>query len=146
MMAVRTFMLAGALFLVQSVVLAQDATTFDIFQQAAESKKNILLIFSGSDWCAPCMRIERDVLSKREFLDYASKNLLVYKADFPQRKKLTSDVRERNAKLADRYNQKGSFPSLLLLNADGSIISHIEYSARTPMEFIEDIRKKTGND
>lgn len=146
MTAVRTFILAGALCLVQSMAFGQDVATFDIFQEAAESKKNVLLIFSGSDWCAPCMRIERDVLSKREFLDYAGKNLLVYKADFPQRKKLTADVRERNAKLADRYNQNGSFPSLLLLKADGSIISHIEYSARTPTEFIEDIRKKTRND
>lgn len=145
-MALRTLVLSTLLFLAQSVVLAQGVATFDIFKEAGESKKNILLVFSGSDWCAPCMRIERDILSKPEFLDYANKNLLVYKADFPQRKRLTSDVRERNAKLADRYNQNGSFPCLLLLNADGTIISRIEYSARTATEFIEDIRNKTADD
>ena len=48
-----------------------------------------LLIFSGSDWCLPCIRFERKVLQDTAFIAFGDKYLLIEKADFPQHKKLS---------------------------------------------------------
>ena len=42
---------------------AQD-WTYDIEKARTQAKKNnkdILLVFSGSDWCAPCIKLDRQI-------------------------------------------------------------------------------------
>lgn len=106
---------------------------------ASENSKPTLLIFSGSDWCIPCINFERDVLSKPDFITYGDKNLTIIRADFPQRKKLDKELVAENEKLADRYNPNGVFPLALLLDENGKIISHIKTNISSPEELIEQI-------
>ena len=51
---------------------------------AIENKQDILLVFSGSDWCIPCIRLENEVWNSKEFIEYANNNLVLYRADFPK--------------------------------------------------------------
>ena len=68
----------------------QAQTTFTSFDEVTETSldtnKPILLIFQGSDWCAPCIKFERNIWSTPTFQSYAEENLLIVKADFPRRK------------------------------------------------------------
>lgn len=111
----------------------------EAFKRAEETGKPVLLIFSGSDWCAPCIRFSKNVLTKETFLDYAADHLILLKADFPQRKRLADDLRKQNETLAERYNPSGQFPHILLLHADGTVISILSYRNQKPEEFISQL-------
>ena len=57
-------------------------------QKALKENKKVLLVFSGSDWCIPCIRLEIRCGIQPLFKTYAEKYLLLYRADFPKRKKI----------------------------------------------------------
>jgi thioredoxin-related protein len=87
-------------------------------EEAKASNKLLVMEFTGSDWCPPCMQLQRDVFSKPEFQDYATKNLVLLELDFPRRKSQAPDLAKQNEELAARYGIE-AFPSVIILNADG---------------------------
>lgn len=87
-------------------------------EEAKTSKKLLLLNFTGSDWCGWCIKLDKEVFSKSEFKDYASKNLVLLTIDFPRAKQLPLDVRKQNEGLASQYQVQG-FPTIVVLNGDG---------------------------
>ncbi len=111
----------------------------EAFANASSHNKKILLVFSGSDWCAPCVQLENKILSTKTFMDFANKNLIVIHADFPQRKKLSKEIQLQNDALAEKYNPSGEFPEIVLLNADQSIVKKLSYTNQTTAEFIVEI-------
>ena len=119
-------------------------TNFDkAKQQAAAEHKFIVLNFSGSDWCGPCIRLHKEILDSDAFLSFADKKLVLVNADFPRQKKnqLVKAQQQQNDKLADRYNDKGNFPLTVLLNADGKLLKEWEgYPKMSIEEFIADIQ------
>src|ERR1700735_1061793 len=71
--------------------------------EAAKEHKLILINFSGSDWCGPCIRLRKEILESSTFEDYAKDNLVLVRADFPRQKKNQLDAAQvkRNEALAD---------------------------------------------
>ena len=115
-------------------------TDFKQAQTAAvETNSNILLVFEGSDWCAPCIKLEKEILTTPEFEDYASSNFVLVKADFPRRRAnaLSPEVQEQNNQLAEKYNRKGVFPLLIVLDKNGNVLQETGYKKTTPKEFIK---------
>jgi thioredoxin-related protein len=86
--------------------------------QAASAKKPILLEFTGSDWCPPCMKQNKDVFEQASFEDYAKDKLVLVKLDFPRRKEQDPAIKERNQKLSTQYGVEG-FPTIILLSPEG---------------------------
>lgn len=93
-------------------------------EKARQEHKLILLNFSGSDWCIPCIRLHKEILGHAAFTRYADTALVLVNADFPRLKKnqLSKDRQKQNESLADRYNPKGSFPLTLLLDEEGRVL------------------------
>lgn len=93
-------------------------------QKAQQEHKYILLNFSGSDWCGPCIRLHDEIFENPSFKIFADGNLVLVNADFPRLKKnkLSKDQQKKNDKLADKYNAQGSFPFTVLLSAEGKVI------------------------
>jgi thioredoxin-related protein len=93
-------------------------------QRASEKHRLIMLNFSGSDWCGPCIRMRKEIFENDQFLKMADTSLVFLNADFPRNKKnqLTKQLRKQNEALADQYNPEGKFPFTLLLDAKGNII------------------------
>jgi thiol-disulfide isomerase/thioredoxin len=91
---------------------------------AKTSNKLILINFSGSDWCGPCIRLKNEIFVTEVFEKFASENLLLVKADFPRQKKnkLPDAQVKLNETLAERYNKDGKFPFTILVNSDGKIL------------------------
>lgn len=112
----------------------------EAFRIAGETQKPVLLVFAGSDWCAPCIRFEKQVLTENDFLEFAKENLVVLKADFPQRKKLPDGEQEQNDTLAEQYNPKGVFPKIVLLRGNKTVVSTFSYNNETSEEFITQIK------
>lgn len=108
-------------------------------EEARTQQKHILLNFSGSDWCAPCIMMKREVFEKEAFQNFATQNLVLVRADFPRNKKNQLDPAQKshNEKLAERYNPQGKFPLTLLLDADGNVIQTWDgYQKETSEEFV----------
>jgi thioredoxin-related protein len=98
-------------------------------KQASQNKELILLNFSGSDWCIPCIKLHKNIIETDEFKKLETENVVVYiNADFPRNKKnqLSPELKKENASLADQYNQKGLFPYTLLLNSEGKVLKSWE--------------------
>jgi thiamine biosynthesis lipoprotein len=86
------------------------------------------------------MRFEKKILQETSFLDFASQNLVILKAEFPQRKQLPASEQEQNDALAEKYNPEGIFPYLLLLGPEKKVMSTISYGDQSPLEFISELQ------
>src|SRR5258708_30737817 len=95
---------------------------------AKKEHRHILLNFSGSDWCGPCILLRKEILDQPAFMQMADSLLVLVNADFPRNKKnqLSADQQRLNDALADQYNSQGQFPLTLLLNADGKVLKRWE--------------------
>lgn len=96
--------------------------------EARKEHKLILLSFSGSDWCIPCIKTRKEIFDKEAFMDYAASSLVLVNVDFPRLKKnaLSKEQTKQNEALADTYNKKGVFPLTLLLDAEGKVLKEWE--------------------
>ena len=79
-------------------------------------------------------------MSADDFLSFAEKNIVILKADFPQRTSLSAALEEQNASLAEKYNPDGIFPYLLLLTPGKSVLSSLIYRDQSPAQFIDEIQ------
>jgi thioredoxin-related protein len=93
-------------------------------ETAAKENKNVLLEFSGSDWCSPCIRLKKTLLSDPVFLDYARNNLALVNVDFPQTKSLPPDLVKQNDTLHELYGID-AFPTLVLITPQGKILMRV---------------------
>jgi len=110
--------------------------------EAANSNKYILINFSGSDWCGPCIRLRKEILETSTFDDYAKDHLVLVRADFPRQKKNQLDAAQtkRNEALADKYNPDGKFPFTLLVDKTGKVIKTWDgFPNKTPEEFVAEV-------
>ncbi len=119
-------------------------TDLDIAQKTAKQEnKCVLLSFSGSDWCGPCIRLHKDYFENQVFESYATSNLVLVNADFPRLKKnqLTKIQQHKNDAMADHYNKNGVFPLTVLLNADGKVLQKWEgVPEKSAAAFVEEIK------
>ncbi|HCU43932.1 thioredoxin family protein [Sphingobacterium faecium] len=119
---------------------------YDLAQQEAKIKhKNILINFSGSDWCVPCIRLRKEIFESAVFQNYAADKLILVSADFPRQKKnrLSVDQVKRNETLAEQYNPNGKFPYTLLLDENGKILKSWDGYPNIPAErFVKEVSSK----
>ena len=106
--------------------------------QAKKEHKKIMLYFSGSDWCKPCIIWKKEVFDTETFQQYAFQKLVPVKLDFPRLKKnrLPAEQVKQNESLAAKYNHEGVFPMVVFIDADGSVIEKSAYRAGSPEEFV----------
>jgi thioredoxin-related protein len=116
----------GTLFFTSLLVIsAKWETNFNGAKiEASKNNKLILVNFSGSDWCSPCIQLRKNIFESESFTAYASENLVLVNADFPRRNKnkLSPDQKKMNEDLAKKYDPDGKFPYTILMTADGKIL------------------------
>ncbi|MBI3884150.1 MAG: thioredoxin family protein [Opitutae bacterium] len=89
-------------------------------QLAAREHKQLLVDFTGSAWCPPCIALHREVLTTAAFAEYA-KNYVLVKLDYPRRAdrtpaKIAADpALKKLMELKERYGIEG-YPTLLFLS------------------------------
>jgi len=127
-------------FLAGQVAAQNWLTNFSEAKQKAQTEnKNILLVFSGSDWCAPCMKLEKNIWQSDEFKIFSKDHFILLKADFPKQKKnqLESVQQEQNNQLAEKYNKNGFFPLVVILDKEGKQLGSAGYKNITPKEYVD---------
>ena len=127
-------------FTVPSAKAQEWLTDFEQAKEIANEKdQNIILVFQGSDWCAPCIKLDREVWSTNEFQEYAKDHFVMLQADFPRKKKnkLETPQQQKNNLLAEKYNKQGFFPHVVVLNKKGNILGRTGYKKVSPSAYIK---------
>jgi len=116
-------------------------TSYDQAQKEAQAKNKLLLMdFTGSDWCGWCIMLDKEVFSKPEFKDYASKNLVLLELDFPRRKQMPPEISAQNERLLMKYGIQG-FPTVVVFDSAGKPLGALGYQAGGPQPFIAQLER-----
>ncbi len=90
----------------------------DAKQIAKRDGKHILLYFTGSDWCTPCVALKKDFFETNEFAQYEDKFVMVY-IDRPRRTDIISpEQMTYNKEVIAKYKTT-SFPRVMILDSSG---------------------------
>ncbi len=101
---------------------------------ARKAKKPIIMLFTGSDWCGWCIKLERQILSKDEFKTWSEKKAVLFKADFPKKKKPAAEIARQNETLAQKFGIQG-YPSVIVTDAHGKVLGNTGYQDMTPDKY-----------
>ncbi|MEZ5964236.1 MAG: thioredoxin family protein [Planctomycetota bacterium] len=106
-------------------------------EAAKEQKKDLLVDFTGSDWCVWCKRLDAEVFSHAEFLDGVKDKLVLVALDFPNSEEAKAKVPspERNQQLQEKYGIQG-FPTVLLMTPDGDVFGRTGYAEGGPEKYV----------
>jgi thiol-disulfide isomerase/thioredoxin len=111
--------------------------------QAKATNRPILAVFSGSDWCKPCIMYEQEVFAKPEFAEYAKDKLVLAHFDFPRLKKNQPSAAQLklNEAAAAQLNREGDFPLAVVIAPDGKVLAKTGYIAGGPAAFEAYLKK-----
>ena len=125
-----------ALLLAPVAALASEGWLTDLDaakKQAAAEKKDILIDFTGSDWCGWCIKLDKEVFSTPEFK--AQKDFILVSLDFPRRKQLPAEEKAKNEALMKKWGVQG-FPTIILANAAGEAYAQTGYQDGGPVKYL----------
>ena len=83
------------------------------------TNRPIFAFFTGSDWCGWCKKLQADVFSKSEFIEWAKKNVVLLELDFPRGKTLSPELQQQNNSLQQTFQVRG-YPTIWIFNLNKS--------------------------
>lgn len=125
-----------ALLLAPVAALASEGWLTDLDaakKQAAAEHKDILIDFTGSDWCGWCIKLDKEVFSTPEFK--AQKDFVLVSLDFPRKRQLPAEEKARNEALMKQWGVQG-FPTIILANAAGEPYAETGYQQGGPVKYL----------
>ena len=72
-----------------------------------ETKKPIMLFFTGSDWCGWCIRLQNEVFRTETFTKWASENVILVELDYPRKKEQPQTIKDQNKQLQQMFAVQG---------------------------------------
>ena len=111
----------------------------DVSQAIEQSKvtgKPIFAFFTGKEWCSWCKKLERQVLSKKEFINYAKDNLVLLELDFPRGRR---NLPQKQIELARKFNIKG-YPTVILMDSSTNKIAKTGYESMSPEQYVDHVK------
>jgi len=110
-------------------------------EQAAAENKYIFVNLSGLRWCGWCKALEKEVLSKPSFIDYAQESLICVLLDYNSSGRATNkEFAQQHGALLKRYKVH-SFPTVLIMNPEGKVIERTGYQSGGPVKYVAFIKK-----
>jgi protein disulfide-isomerase len=109
--------------------------------KAKAEKKQVLVDFTGSDWCIWCKRLDDEIFSKAKFKDYVKDKYVLVEVDFPQIKRLPAPKQKANEALGEKFKIQG-YPTVVVLDAEGNETGRLGYVEGGPEAFIAQLEKK----
>ncbi len=112
-------------------------------KEAEFSGKYVMLYFSGSDWCKPCIQLNHNILETETFSNYVKGSFVPVKLDFPKMKKNKPSRKKvvHNEDLADKFNPNGVFPLLVFLDNNDEMIGFTGFTNVSPHAYVSIIKK-----
>ena len=139
-------MVAAFLAILRPAAAGEVAWTEDAkaaLAEAAKEKKDVLINFTGSDWCGWCKKLNAEVFSQDAFVAGAPKSFVFLKLDFPRSKPQTDELKKQNAEWRTKLGVTG-YPTIILADAEGRPYAKTGYQpggAEKYMESLGELRK-----
>ena len=111
----------------------------DAVALAKKEKKDLLLNFTGSDWCGWCKKLNKEVFSQDDFIKFANKELVCVTVDFPRSKKLSAEESKQNQDLASKYGIRG-FPTIIILDNTEKSLLRTGYQSGGAQNYVEHLK------
>lgn len=111
----------------------EDATA--AMKKAVTEGKDVLLLFTGSDWCPPCKRLEAEVFSKEAFLDGATQDFVLIKFDYPRQSPQDETTKQQNAEWAANFGIE-SYPTVIIADNQLKPIRFAGYEEGGPDNYL----------
>ena len=112
--------------------------------EARASGKFMMIFFTGSDWCPPCIALDREVLSKKAFQDFAREHLVLVKVDEPEGYTLEESVRLQNERLNVSYRVFFRYPTVILADSEGIEIARTSYRMGGAKRYVKHLKSLLG--
>lgn len=141
--AVTLTLVAASSLTAQDAAHGQWIADFDVAVAAAKkANKDLLVDFTGSDWCGWCVRLHKEVFDHAEFNEGVDEHFVLVALDFPRGADAKAKVPnpERNTELQAKYAVRG-FPTILLMTAEGEVYGRTGYQAGGPAKYVESLAK-----
>ncbi len=85
-------------------------------KQSKESSKPLVLLFTGSDWCSWCTKLEEEALNTPDFASIAGSKFTFVKLDFPLYSSQDPQIKAQNKQLQQKFDVR-SYPSVIIYDA-----------------------------
>ena len=111
--------------------LPAEAWTTDLAaarRTAAAENKDVLMLFTGSDWCRYCVLLEEHVFAQAP-ASRLTDDFVPVMIDFPMQKPQPPQVVAQNEAAQEAYGVQG-YPTVLLTTAGGERYAEMNYDAR----------------
>ena len=117
--------------------------------RAKQEKKSVLVFFHGSDWCPPCVEMQRELFASPEFANFARTNLVLVDVDFPAKRKQEEAVRRSNLALKAKFNlspdPSEGFPTIALLDDAGhTVFQETGYATGSSAQVLARLQRHFG--
>ncbi len=113
---------------------------------AAEHGRNVLLVFTGSDWCSPCIRLAKDVWTKEEFTEAASEHYELVVVDNPRGKDVISAEQRAANDALHALHAVNSWPTVILVDPEGRPYARTkDYREGGPSAYLEHLAELQQN-
>ncbi len=86
--------------------------------------KAVMVEFTGSDWCPPCIMMHKKVFSQKTFTDEASKKYILVVIDIPNK---DPELKKKNSLVMKKYSVRG-VPTVILFGDDSKEFSRFSAS------------------
>jgi len=114
-------------------------------KQAADSNKDLLVDFTGSDWCGWCIKLNEEVFSHEAFKEGVKDKFVLVEIDFPKDKsKLSEETIKQNTEIGEKYGIQG-YPTILLTDAEGKPYASTGYQKGGPEAYVEHLDELRGS-
>jgi thioredoxin-related protein len=102
-------------------------TNYDtIMAQAVKENKPVLLFFHGSDWCPPCIKMQKEVFKTSAFADSTQHRVLFLDVDFPLKTRLPEVQQKHNFDVKKRMGLPETFydgyPQVIIVDPAGKLL------------------------
>lgn len=115
-------------------------------QQAAKEGKSILMEFTGSDWCPPCIALKKKVLDTDVFKTRAPEKFVLLKLDNPNDKsKQTPAEIAQYRKLAEEYRVSGVPTIILADDAGRPFAKNVGFGGQEPAAYVDNLEGQLAN-
>ena len=111
--------------------------------QAAKEDKDLLVDFTGSDWCGWCVKLDQEVFSQPAFQAAARKHFVFLKLDFPHQRALSAETKKQNEEWQQKFQIEG-FPTIILADAEGKQYGRTGYRPGGPAAYLKHLAELQG--
>lgn len=101
--------------MVASAIEGWEVTMDAALAKAKSEKKPMLALFTGSEWCPPCIMMNKEVFGKKEFAQKAGKKFVLAFIDI---RKEGNELSAESQKVVGTYKVRG-FPTVILFTEEG---------------------------